>query len=362
MRTHNTTTYYIEYPDELTFAFKPIIIHASVSGLGVSIDSMDVAITHQQGMVITAYDAKYYAIGKSSGTGTGMTYDVYADISSYIQQLFAVRQQYIDTISVELTINGITTETFTFTINSVWGAEDYGGNDSFFAMRDVRWWPAFPFTIGCYIATNGIAYLTDGTTQNLSPGITEIAPNSASADTITAYTIEGGIIQSTFDMTFDVTFQGAGGAVLGVAKLHVCDCDKGVYLRWINRHGFYAYWLFKEGASSRVISVEKDFQRTDYALYDDSFGFRDGSGTRQAMQRGDTLNACATLVNKQTFDYLQDLTTSPLVDMYMGQDENDDPIWMSVSIQNGTWVHQADTELQDFEISIIKPFTPIQRL
>lgn len=361
MRQATQGDYTIVYPEELTFAFKPILITAETSGLGVSLETMDVEIMWANGTIINTYDARYYALARQSTQGTAQTYTATADISAFVQALFPIRTQYIDTITVTLTLKGVTEETFTFTINSVWGAEDYGGADSFFALRDIRWWPAFPFTLGVYMGASGVAAFSVGGTVALNEGITEIVPPSSAAENIMAYSVEGGIIQSTFDNTFDITFQNAGGTVLGVARLHVCDCDKGIYLRWVNRHGFYAYWLFKDGAEQHTIEAEKTFTRADFGLYSDTYGFRDGAGLRQAMRRGDTLAACATLVNRKTFDYLQDLTTSPLVDMYMGQDENDEPIWMAVSIQSGTWTETTD-ELQDFEINIIKPFTPVQRL
>jgi len=315
----------------------------------------------QDGTIIRTHDATFHAVAVQSPTSTVTGYQVTADISAYVQAFFRPRVQYISNVQVSLALHGSTDEEFSFDINSVWGAEDYGGEDDFFALRDIWWWTNYPFTVGVYMGAAGVVAFSTGGTVNVPEGITEIVPPSSAADTIMAYTVEGGIIQSTFDNTFDITFQSAGGAVLGVARLHVCDREGGIYLRWVNRHGFYAYWLFCDGAVQHTIETEKTFVREDFGLYSDTWGFRDGAGLRQAMRRGDVLSACATLVNSDTYKYLQDVTTSPIVDMYMGQDENDEPIWMAVSIQSGTWTETTD-DLQDFEIRIIKPYTPVQRL
>lgn len=365
MRTTNLTNSVVSYPDELSFAFKPLLVKA---------EDIPTPTKHVSKLVATlTYSGKTYTATYFAHNGV-----VYADISAFVQSYFkpstfvvdysqavSVSNTFIDGVSlvVAVTYDDATTETTSaLTFGCVWGAEDYGGVDDFWAMRDIRWWTHFPFTLGVYIDQNGVAYFSDGTSENISKGISNVQPPSGAGDLLNAYTIEGGIIQSTFDQTFDITFQNGGGTQLGVARLHVDNqTDEGIYLRWVDRHGFFAYWLFDDKMYQRTTENIKPFERTDYGLYSDAFGFSNGAGIRQNIRRGDVMPVCAPLVNSMTYDYLQDITTSPLVDMYCGLDANNNPQWMSVGVQVGTW-EKSDEELQDFVINIIKPYTPTQSL
>lgn len=349
----------VYYPDELAFAFKPIMVTAENTG-AKNIAKIDVSVTHG---AIT-HTAAYYAHGGK----------VYANIDAFVQSLFdtssfgvdysqtvSVANTFIDGVGLDVvvTYDDSTTETAQLSFDALWGAEDYGG-ESFYALRDVRWWPAFPFTLGVYIGANGTA-LMNGQSYTINKGVSNIQPPSCVGELINAYTIEGGIIQSTFDTTFDITFQGGGGTILQTARLHVDNIhDEGIYLRWLDRHGFYAYWLFKGKDEQLTTETIRAFLRADFAYYSDVYSFGNGAGFRQAVSRGRILPICAPLVNGMTWDYLADVLSSPLVDMYMG-DDNGTPQWMSVGVQSGTWT-KTDDDLQDFAINIILPETPVQKL
>lgn len=364
MRTVNLTNSVVGIPDELVFAFKHVIVRAvDVTSPTISVAKMVVTLTYGT----ESHAATYYAMGGA----------VYADVSAFVQSFFdpssfgvdytsAVSDAgtYVDGISitVAVTYDDDSVETTTAaTFMAVWGAEDYGGDDDFFALRELRWWPAYPFTLGVYMGASGAAAI--GTTAyNVGRGISNVLPPATTAVTINAYTIEGGIIDSTFDDTFDITFAAAGGEVLGVAKLHVDnDHDEGVYLRWIDRHGFYAYWLFKVRDVQFTTEQEKAFERADFAAYTDVYGFVNAAGHRQAVRRGKVMPVCAPLVNSDTYDYLLDIASSPVVDMYAGTDDDGAVQWEAVGVQVGTWT-KTDEDLQDFLINIQLPYTPTQRL
>lgn len=359
MRTFNLSYSAVQYPDELAFAFKPVMVIVESTG-AKTIAKIDVTLTYGA----TTHTASYYAHGGK----------VYASIDAFVQSLFDTSSfgvDYSQTVSVPNTyIGGIAldiavtytdnyNETAQLSFDALWGAEDYGG-ESFFALRDVRWWPAFPFTLGVYIGANGIAVM-NGQSYTINKGVSNVKPPAGVGELINAYTIEGGIIQSTFDLTFDITFQGTGGTILQTARLHVDNIhDEGIYLRWLDRRGFYAYWLFKGKDEQLTIETIRAFQRADFALYSDVYSFGNGAGFRQAVSRGRVLPICAPLVNSMTWDYLADVLSSPLVDMYMG-DDNGTPKWMSVGVQAGTWT-KTDDDLQDFALNIVLPLTPVQKL
>jgi hypothetical protein len=59
---------------------------------------------------------------------------------------------------------------------------------------------------------------------------------------------------------------------------------------------------------------------------------------------------------------LQDVTTSPCVDMYLGKDENDEPKWTAVTIEAGQYTKDVKKPEQDFIMNIVLPEIPIQQL
>jgi hypothetical protein len=67
------------------------------------------------------------------------------------------------------------------------------------------------------------------------------------------------------------------------------------------------------------------------------------------------------LCDEETWRYLFDIAISPVVDMYMGKDEDDNPMWLSVSAQAGSYA-RTDDVLQDFAVNIVMPETPNLKL
>ena len=74
------------------------------------------------------------------------------------------------------------------------------------------------------------------------------------------YDYDGEIQQRTFDNTFDLTFcLSAGGKQSLLLRIDRDDTESGIYLRWIDRHGFIRYWLFASGGGN-----ERDCQRPEF--------------------------------------------------------------------------------------------------
>jgi hypothetical protein len=74
-----------------------------------------------------------------------------------------------------------------------------------------------------------------------------------------------------------------------------------------------------------------------------------------------TLPVCAPLIDSITYDFLYQMATSPVVDMFMGYDDNGNARWMAVNVSVGNFVKQR-VSLQDFEANIILPETNVQSL
>lgn len=74
-----------------------------------------------------------------------------------------------------------------------------------------------------------------------------------------------------------------------------------------------------------------------------------------------TLSICAPLVDSYTFDFLNQITMSPIVDMYRGKDDNGVDVWEGVNISSGSY-NKTRAVLQDFVANIILPETRVQSL
>ena len=120
---------------------------------------------------------------------------------------------------------------------------------------------------------------------------------------------------NVFDNTFDFTFHALTNMAVNV-RLLVDECTDGIYLRWINRHGFYCYWLFKRGDEGKQIANDGEFIRNNMQDYNYVNGYHGGSGRKQRKTEENTLLVCAPLVDSETFDFLFQLALSPIVDMY----------------------------------------------
>lgn len=165
---------------------------------------------------------------------------------------------------------------------------------------------------------------------------------------------------SVFDHTFDFTFRG----LLNMATKITCKVDNsdcGIYLRWINRHGMWCYWLFMQGDETSQVSNDGEFIRNNMQDYSYKNGYHGGSGRKQRKMEETTLPVCAPLIDSITYDFLYQMATSPVVDMFMGYDDNGNARWMAVNVSVGNFVKQR-VSLQDFEANIILPETNVQSL
>lgn len=352
----------VTYPDYMAFAFNPVLITAEGATDGLVVD------VSANGVVREASVASF---------GN----DAHADVQEYCQAFFDGMDLSVDYASNKsLTDMGMTlyfdaratagNDTFTVSFQCfvVWGALKPCGEE-FQPMRRLMWFKNYPFTFGLYaqmgetvmFGYNGapVTYETiaaDGLYNFSSANL----PQGAKYHVI--YSYNGTIQQATFDNTFDLTFWlDNNGIQTEMLRIDYCDCDEGVYLRWIDRHGFWVHWLFKPGDEQRTIAALREFSRNALTNYDINYGWQRGAGRRQAMSRGDVIPVCAPLVDSDTFDILQDVTSSPVVDIYCGDDANNVPQWVGVGIQAATYTKKRD-ELQDFVMNVILPETPIQSL
>lgn len=351
----------IKYADAVGFAFLPCIIKASGSGVA----SIETTISRETRT--HTYSVEAFAD------------NCIMDYREYVQALFdgisfgnldytKVSQQ--SKLGAEFNISvkvknseGSDLAAFSYTTFYVWGAIRAG--ETWNGHRKLTWFTHFPFSFGFYLnAASQILVGYEGAPNNLvKPGIAGIVDINASVLPSKArywniYDYDGKIELGTFTDVFDLTFaMASGGKQSLLARIERNDTEKGIYLRWVDRHGFYRYWLFTQGDESRAISSDTSFVRNNLGEYDDTiFGYLGANGRRQGYGREDTIPLCAPLVDSETFDFLQDLASSPVVDMYLGGDK-----WQSVTIKAGTYT-KTTAELQDFVCNLVINNTQIQQL
>ena len=69
----------------------------------------------------------------------------------------------------------------------------------------------------------------------------------------------------------------------------VDNSDCGIYLRWINRHGMWCYWLFMQGDETSQVSNDGEFIRNNMQDYSYKNGYHGGSGRKQRKMEETTL-------------------------------------------------------------------------
>lgn len=362
--TDPTTGITINYPDALAFAFNPFLIE------GVGVDALEV--------IIALNGQIKYTISAQAFNRTA-----YIDIQEYLQSLFDDMSLALDyaarmaesaqglQVSISVTVTSGEDDFGTgFSSYVVWGAVKQDGRDDFRAMRRLCWFKNYPFAFGLYAEAGTSILFGNGdapvTAEQIGvDGIYNFGAENivSGAQYCVIYEYGGTIQQATFDNTFDLTFYLAQNVEQRpLLRIDINSCaDEGIYLRWIDRHGFWAHWLFKVGAEQRNVSAVTEFSRNAFVNYDARYGWQRGAGRRQSMARADVVPLAAPLVDKDTFDYLQDLTTSPVVDMFAGYDASNVPQWVGVGIQPGTYT-KTIADMQDFVCNMIAPETPIQSL
>lgn len=352
----------IKYADAVGFAFLPCIIKASGSGV-VSIETTISRETKAHTYSVEAFadscimDYREYVQALFDGISFGNLDYSRESQKSNLGATFNILVKVKNSDGSNLAI-------FSYTTFYVWGAMRAG--ETWNGFKKLTWFTHFPFSFGIYIseADDLLVYADGRITSKLieldGQGIFEITSKvlKAGAKSYSIKDYGGKIQQATFDTTFDFTFYlKTSSKYTELTAIKTDNTEKGIYLRWLDRHGFYRYWLFTQGDESRAISSDTSFLRNNLGEFDDTiFGYLGANGRRQGYSREDTIPLCAPLVDSETFDFLQDLTSSPVVDMYLGSNK-----WQSVTIKAGTYT-KTTAELQDFVCNLVINNTHIQQL
>lgn len=346
---------YFEAP-KFAFAFNPIVITATSDAQTISFTANGHTITRPV-------------------TGGGALIQVQA-----IAQSLFDRKKFGTTLSdttlfkkMDFTITD-GTYTQTGSIDVIWGAMQFG--ETYTQDKVLTWFRDLPMFIPVYLSSpKTIKYRIDRGEIQTSPMLTNVPagkwnfladptlfPGLESARDTLHIIVEGdeGEDAGIFDYTFDYTFRPVAKGSIFIT-VNIRDCAKGVYLRWINKHGEYCYYLFEDGTESNAVQNGgvnlNEFVRT----LEFQSGYSAGSNRPTEKNAQKSVRLFASLVDKNTFDMLEGLPESPIVDLFMGLDSDGVGKWLGVNVAPGTFARTTAT-LQDFECSMLHPTTFNQSL
>lgn len=355
MRTEEKKGVTLKYPNEVDFAFNDCLLIVE----GKDLEQIEVQIKRKESevynvnFVLDAFKDRCYIDIKDyiqsyfdSLTFKNVNYDGVERSDMGIALQFIVGAKvFVEAEENLQPTNSFDIVEFQFDAFFVWGALNKAKGEEFNTFRTLTYFKGYPFTFD--VCTEGEATIeidTGGRQKDLIPiseqGIWDI-PITEDMEAKSLYIVR----------------EHSQGAF--TERLHIKvadDCYKGYYLRWVDRHGFYCYYLFK-GGEEQIKTAGETITRNNKDLgYNDSF-----SGRFQLKTMESVVPICAPLVDSQTWEMLRDITTSPIVDLLVGYEHDNKPQWVSVNVVAGSYVKTHAT-LQDFICSIVLPEVNIQKL
>lgn len=332
----------ITYPEALCFAFNKNIVTCT----GVALPSV-------------TFDIEGYKDTRLPINGV-----IKVDISPYLQMLFSSagsNSELVQGKEIKVKVSSGEIGLKEFTTYVIWGVVGIG--DILNEPKDFVWWVNFPQTISMIRQygdrvkvrkDNETEFAQYGSEETLDYELVhlDLAHVLAGATSEAEIRLDGeGEAQSTFAVQFDETFEQTEDRLLHRVELD--DSQHGIFLRWIDRHGFYQYQLFD---SAKDTISAKDFGEFIPSA-DEMLSMYDGVGRVQGKETTRSVTLIAPLADISTREKLSTILTSPLVDMYVGKHGVE---WMPVNIQ-GKYTHE-DVSLADFEVQMNFPNVISQRL
>jgi len=357
--------YVIRYPEEISFCFNPEMIEVTSSKGDFE---MTVEFSTADGFTATKYADKRDSFnGKSS-----------LNISSYTRLFFNRKNlgevsRFSSTgselnVAVKLKLKSPDAEQSVFNFKSfcIWGAVNIG--ETFNPNRTLTWFRNFPTSISAYVPVgtkickrvdNG-SYSEPQNSEDYKVGIINM-----DLSYLFSYAKRYAVLRldysskvfGVFDVSFDYTFQLLSDNT-SLIRLNIDDSTEGTFLRWIDRQGFYQYYLFQDGD----VSIKTKDQGA--TIQEDIFAFNryyNGIARAQGKTTEQSNSLCAPLVDSQTYNLLTGILSSPIVDMFYGYDKDNKPVFIPVSVNGGTKKVSGDA-YKDFEIEIGLPETITQQL
>lgn len=188
--------------------------------------------------------------------------------------------------------------------------------------------------------------------------LNQVFPTAQRNATIKYRVSEEARLMSVFDNTFDYTFFQTGENLV-LIKMQICNDTDGYYLRWIDRQGNLQYFLFRKGQIAYKNKLSSDVVVNDNPIGGMYFANHNRS---RSIECSVTHKCCAVSLPDEIYDYVVTILTAPIVDLYIGVDNNGEAIWQPIQIQDGTVSYKNGNVLNDLEFSFAQPDINAQSL
>lgn len=356
MRTHNHNGLIVNYPDEYCYAFNPVTIEVAGLMNGAKVTAI------VAGATVSAYAWQGVAI---------------FNIAPILQSLFNQRE-----LSV-LDLAGIATSSRTaksvavsvpsveleFTTLCVWGALqvdlgvllsgdfNYDFSTDFLSgplkgdAQNLIWFTDMPFSISIPMMSGDTIWLKNKSKTIYTSSNTQIV-NLSLPKLITQEVVVG-----------EVILQLKSGSIVK-REYHVLRRElpkSSMYLRWIDKKGYYNYWAFEKGSD--------DFEAQKSGVYINSYsrsidyvdGFNGGDGRQQGKTAKRNIVIASPLADMSTWNFLLGITQSPIVDLYTDNDYLGKPRYIKVDVIANK-IARESRDLADFVTTITLPEINNQQL
>jgi len=380
MRQIHSGLRYCDYPNSVHFSNVPALVRVYWTQGGGTVfipETVTIQLSDPDGRTYTEYRNVY-------------NLEVVFDVRRFMQTAFAelnldvvdynggmwTRNYNFRTISAVVTYtdnNNATVVVASFSVDSVFGnierGESTGGN-----IRR-RWFVNYPFTLDFYCRRGGMFDLVVDGAQR--PGVNFPQEQILSTNTASGYSrallnvkelIDPFTIEHAFRLSQPFGYVSKNDVETeGILTYNVevdrtpANAEKRVYLRWIDNQGRFCYWLFKDLGTSDAVAASS-FVSADIinpVIYNG--GMNRGTEVRQSFSRTKTRTLGAKSVDRETFDFLLTLASSPFVDIFDGYDDNDIPQWHAVNVSAAT-ISKSTKPRQDFTIAVVEPSQLTQSL
>lgn len=203
--------------------------------------------------------------------------------------------------------------------------------------RQLKWWPAYPFTFDYWNFDEASVTVNDGTAAVTR--LPEVIPDPSSNSRIrinAAYFTGANSklkVLSQYGKGFSLgSFDNQRNSVTLVAQPQPI-AEKYVYLRWLNRHGELSYWLFNRHSVQRTPKASDSMR-----AYVKDERFNEFDTCDNALLRYMTVNkelqVFSDALDGFDYDVVRQLFTAPFVDMLIPERSLvNAPVWLRVHIK-----------------------------
>ena len=330
----------VEYPARYAFAFNPLLI----------------TVVEETGDVMRS---AWIQIGDFLDERSPINGEITFDVGPYSCALFDIgnisdNRERIQPVSISVGVIDADGNSYSsdIQIDIIWGAiaptEEYNG------LTSCRWFSRFPMKLEFFAQAGAKVYKEidgKGTHTLVSTvsdmGIASIDLSGAfEGDTVVKKAdLSVGDFVNVFDETFDFTF--ANYESEWEITLKKDDSPCGVFLRWIDKHGFMRYFLFSKGEESTESEDYGDLLEQKYSAFGRYYPNIYRQQGKSVMRK---MNLAALHLTREEYEYVRSVAFSPVVDMYVGDDEGT-ASWLPVLVSSGDTGREQKI-LEDMEVEI----------